>query len=1331
MVGSVELRGLWPIASGVLTELATRIVVSVPGWTLRRLRGSAEGSALKEVVADSVRLAFLDANGDAGGDDTDAWLGAVAQEWVPAFTPAVCSHLLAALGSGFGAGTGGEAFRVSALAALRDAGCDVAELGQVLDVEGFLFALPQRLYDGLRVASLAPDSPLRGTVGVLVQQRTAAAVGALAEEASPRTFREDLTALLATLVSEALSGGLPRFIPPGADMVRQAITVQVREGVRSGSARGVPAEGGLYELSADWASDERPIVDWQVLAQRENRVVVLADPGMGKSWLIRCETARLAREALDAIGSGARPDEVLIPLPMRCDEVAACPGSTLVAAAAHYVAQRYAVPERSHRRLREHIAGGNVILLLDALDELPDRQGRKQFDDLMGRWTADPKARFRLTSRIAGYTNTPAPPSTVIEVELQPFTPTDVSAVISSWGLPPELSSRLRERINDSAMANVARIPLLTALLCATASEDTELPVHQAGIYDRVLRRFLAQENRWPQAPEAESTDIDRLIGVLAPLAYHFATRLGGWADRMPGPQIMVVLRSLGAAFTELDRDAATILRELSVRAGVLVPAGAQRSGQNPPYLFFHRTIAEYLVAYHLASMPREEWLAVVDEHLWFDEAWRAVIYLLGATFVQQERPGEAVFLIRHLLDQTEDPFNNALFRAARVVTELPDHDLVPRDLLARMTKRMIRLLDCEADRTAVSDFLGSWLTRLPWQVTEALLIRLRTDQGDVTAQILANSRDPRVTSVLISRLDDTFDLARDPFSALRGQDADCFIDALLERFDNPKQRYRAAGALYGCAAPGIVPKMLERIKDSNPHVRYCALKVLGARDDERIVGGLYELIADPDEDVRISAVTALAVRNTPAATEVLRAQLDATDRVVRSVARKTVITAERIALTEILGYARHPDPEIRSQAAAALAAHPGSRPATQMLVELAANPERFVRTSAAAALSRHSGAAVTDVLLRLLNDEDCSRAAARSLCGHDSPEVARELLGRLTPDAEPDQLIAVATGLAGMTSPAAIDALLGYADHEDDGVRAVVVRALAGHADANVTASLLTCLADDSSYQVREAAATALQTRNHDPEVVTALLARLSDEIDYVREAATRALDVSDRYPEVIPALLARLSDSKMAVRDVAAWKLTNAPTPDVLLRICDQTEFPAGPGLILLFHAAEEVAYRFYRMLPSGDRPSVLHALTQLTAVATRPDMPTERQPANHTPESPDTGYLDTEFVIFLQGTNSYGDPIYIYLRVTGRKLERLFQLMRAGSDFKPSNYGEVLSAGQGKPLPEVDKKIRDEYNMQDVPMPIATDAPPRSVSRMLPFSPFLVDPGPDGMA
>jgi hypothetical protein len=192
----VDLRGLLPVASTVLTGLATQIVVSAPGWTLRRLRGSAEGSALVRAVAESVCLAFYDARADPAEDAE--WIEEVAKQWQPAFTPAVCTRLLATLS----ADADGSAFRSAALDALHDAGTDATELGQVLDVEEFLYILPRRLFAGLREASLAPDSKLRDIVVAL----GLTALTAL-NQATPREFAADLTELLG---ADGVTGG-PRY----------------------------------------------------------------------------------------------------------------------------------------------------------------------------------------------------------------------------------------------------------------------------------------------------------------------------------------------------------------------------------------------------------------------------------------------------------------------------------------------------------------------------------------------------------------------------------------------------------------------------------------------------------------------------------------------------------------------------------------------------------------------------------------------------------------------------------------------------------------------------------------------------------------------------------------------------------------------------------------------------------------------------------------------------------------------------------------------------------------------------------------------------------------
>lgn len=1280
----MDLRALVPIASSVLTGLATQILVSAPGWTVRRLRRSPEGTALVKITADAVCLAFADA-GDRSAKDL-AWVESVALEWQPAFTPSVCTRLLAALSGTADAG----AFRAAALQALHAAGADPAELGRVIDADEFLHMLPRRVFAGLRAAALTPDSAIRGIVGALLQQETAAAVEAVLNQASPREFRQDIEDLLTVVETAATSGGLPRFAPQGAGLMELTSPIRVRAGTRAEPKAGESLASGPYALAADRVLDERPVLDWRAAAVREDRVVVLGDPGMGKSWLICWETVRLARTARDALRAGASIDEVIIPVPVRCDELVLAEGPVLADAVCSYMADRYGVPARSQHRLYRHVTGGGITLLLDALDELPGRAARQRLDMLLKPWIASPRARFRMTSRIAGYVSVPALSPVVTEYELQPLTSCDVSALITAWGLPAGLAARLREQLDDGALAEVARIPLIAALLCATARDGDDLPDYAAGIYERVLRRFLAQENRWPHAPELEPTQIDQLIGMLVPLAFHFATRPEGWTDRMPASQITAVMRSLGPVFTELGQDAAAVLRDLSVRAGVLVPAFTQRAGHNPPYLFLHRAITEFLVAQYLASLARAEWLEAVREHMWFDTDWQPVIALLGAAFIQQERPGEAIILISTLLGQEPDPFSRALLTAVRVTAELPDPGLVPADLISQMAQRSTALLDSQ-DRYAATEFLRHHLRRLPQRFTEALLTRLDSAPDRLAVQILASSRDPQVISRLIRLLDADVQQRDTVYQALRGQEADCYISEMLTRFEDPQHRHRAAEVLATYTSPGVTQAILRRTGDEDAGVRLSALEIIYNRDDTGVTDALCRLAADSDLHIREVALDALA-RHGPAATAVFSSLLGDREPTIRAKALRGILTAPDAPLTAVLEFARSADGAVRSCAADALAVLTDSAQATHVLASLAADPDEDVRIHSARALSRHSGAEALAALLRLLDDPACARVASQSLACHDSPATAQLLLEWLGTDPSPDQLTLALRAAGGMSARGASDLVLAAITHEVESVRVAAVEALTGRPDKKATSALVTCL-DDHSPEVRASAARALQATIDTPQLVAALLTHLSDSDSQVRSAAAGALTVSDLYPQVIPALLLLLSDAQEEVRIAAAAALTTAATPSALIGICDS---PGETTRSIPRGSLEELASRVYRLLPDSKRLEVRQRLASIKLSTPPPMAASVSFGTDVFPDMVRDEFLDTPVIVLLQGKNAKGQDVYTYLRLTGFRLKLLFAETEAGRSYKPSDYGTVLSSGTGEPSAELRQEMNDKYGM-----------------------------------
>jgi hypothetical protein len=363
--------------------------------------------------------------------------------------------------------------------------------------------------------------------------------------------------------------------------------------------------------------------------------------------LIRTETHRLCLQALAAVQRGKYLDALLVPVPIRCDQLAAARGQSLgEAVAEHFVTARL-LPPRSRSKLQVLVDAGQIVLLLDALDELATAEQYGRLKEMLRTWQVQvgDRARCVLTSRIAGYRGSLLLDAR--EVELQTLTHEDVLACVATLQLPPPVAAKILDQIRDPAVAGMARVPLLLSMLCSLAAELPSVqhfPSTRGALYDRILRWFLTNAHRADEHPnnaELLAEEVDALLDILAPVAFHFATLPTGWTDLMPADQLRNAIRCVGPAFTERNRPADEIVRGLSIGAGILVPEGNPSAGRRPNYLFLHRTVAEYLVARHLATLSVSDWLDVVNKHLWFDADWAEVIPLLGGQ-LEGRRPSRA-----------------------------------------------------------------------------------------------------------------------------------------------------------------------------------------------------------------------------------------------------------------------------------------------------------------------------------------------------------------------------------------------------------------------------------------------------------------------------------------------------------------------------------------------------------------------------------------------------------------------------------------------------------------------------------------------------------------
>ena len=1162
-----------PVAGGVLAELIASAVTSLAGRGWEKVRGTPEGRAVKAAIGAAVGEALRVAALPPGRAVHDAWVAEMDKVWRPAFTTEVSQQLVACLADP--SGDAANRFAEAARQALADSGCDLGELGRALWVEEFLAILPRRLFEALNAASVR-DPAVRGLVDHVLRQRAEARASGK-EPATPGELRRDLITLLRGLDEQVRTGRLPPYLPVGADVTALSRTVRVRLEVRTSPA-GHPGghdpdgqtDGGVYRLPVERSRDSRPPRPWPEVAGEYPRLVVLADPGLGKSWLIRTETHRLCQKALARLAAG--PGPVVIPVPLRCDQLAAAAGADLADRATGYLVAQGLLAKRSRGGVAAMVRAGEAVVLLDALDELTETESGP-VRDLVRSWAdrAGDRVQCVITSRIAGYTGSPLPGAR--QVELQAFTPDDAAAAIDAWRLSRAAAAQLRDRLRDPATGAMARIPLLLALLCslaAAAPGGEALPATRGQLYERVLQWFLTGTHRSlddPSAPARDNVEVDALLQILAPLAFTFATQPAGWTDLMPTDSLLNAIRAAGPAFTELQRPAKDVLRDLSVGAGVLVPDADPSAGRSPRHLFLHRTVAEYLTARHLATLPEADWLAVVGQHQWFDPDWAEVIPMLG----ERLSPDHAQALIQHLLTGEHDPFGHALLTAARAWGARPDaaHLLAPRQA-DELAGRLDDLLQHWLTRPAASmAFAG--MTYLPRPVLTRLLARL-TDQNEkvrhAAVGALASRQDPGVTEALLGCLTDQDEHVRGAaVRALADRQDPGMTEALLGRLtsQDATMRYRAVGALAEREGSGVTEVLLGRLTDQDEHVRGEAVGALAGRQDPGVTEALLGRLTDQDEHVRGEAVGALVGRQDPGVTEALLGCLTDQDKQVRYRAVRALAGRQDPAVTEaLLGCLTDQNGPVRHAAVRALVGRqdPG---VTEALLGCLTDQDEHVRGEAVRALARRQDPGVTEALLGWLTsqDEHVRGVAVRALVGRQDPGVTEALLGCLTDQDEHVRGAAV-RALARRQDPGVIEALLGCLTDQDQYVRGVAVRALAGRQDPGVTEALLGRLADQDEH-VRGEAVGALAGRQ-DPGVTEALLGCLTSQDENVRYRAVGAL-ARRQDPGVTEALLGCLTDQDMSVWYKAVRVLASREGPEVtealLSCLTDQDEHVRGAAV------------------------------------------------------------------------------------------------------------------------------------------------------------------------
>ncbi|MFB0534903.1 MAG: DUF4062 domain-containing protein, partial [Anaerolineae bacterium] len=385
------------------------------------------------------------------------------------------------------------------------------------------------------------------------------------------------------------------------------------------------------ERMAEEAERIREKVPIQELLPRHRWLVVLGDPGAGKTTFLRYVALTLATGPTmteERLGVKANWLPILVPIAAYAEKLKDDPDLSLTDYLPRYF-KAHELPDLGPL-FQAEIERGNCLFLLDGLDEVGSPGDRlaavKRVADLARRY---PDNRIIVTSRIAGYHQAPLADD-FLHLTIQPFDDEDIERFAHQWcqayetldGVTPQAEERARQRAerlvneihSDPNIVKLAANPLLLSILALIHYQGTRLPHQRAELY-RLCVEALAET--WNRARGLSGRPINLFLGdrplderfvvdVLGPVAFWMhEERPERVAERRDLEEQIAERLQKREPLSQLKAQelASDFIRLMEERAGLLVARGLDLFG------FLHLTFEEYLAARYLV-----EWLDYEEE---------------------------------------------------------------------------------------------------------------------------------------------------------------------------------------------------------------------------------------------------------------------------------------------------------------------------------------------------------------------------------------------------------------------------------------------------------------------------------------------------------------------------------------------------------------------------------------------------------------------------------------------------------------------------------------------------------------------------------------------
>ncbi|WP_426320080.1 HEAT repeat domain-containing protein [Microbacterium sp. E-13] len=328
------------------------------------------------------------------------------------------------------------------------------------------------------------------------------------------------------------------------------------------------------------AAPDEPVQSAEAVVDSEERLVITAPAGMGKSALLHELVRRFCSDELEGV-----------PVFVRLHEFARRHrGRDLITFAVEESLGETpdrAEIERMIGALRRLTSDAGTVFLLDGLDEVPLRQQ----EEILARVRTLP--RFVLTSRPMSRLNVLAQAPVYVIDQLQDR---DVAQFVGIWAAHDPATAELLTRIrDDDDLAEISRLPQLLTLMCWLVAEAADLGEHnRIGIVSAAVDEALNRALRLSDLTEgSEETVPRRARDGLRRAALDSFIAGDGLQLTFSGDRLLSIMEGVGG------QEPAGLLLSFARRSGLIVAAG----GSANDFEFLHQVFRAQLAGEALAAL--------------------------------------------------------------------------------------------------------------------------------------------------------------------------------------------------------------------------------------------------------------------------------------------------------------------------------------------------------------------------------------------------------------------------------------------------------------------------------------------------------------------------------------------------------------------------------------------------------------------------------------------------------------------------------------------------------------------------------------------------------